>query len=227
MDTSTASTDERAEHTEQIMRCFKSVYLGAFNERNLGAERTKKMRKKLEQMEQRLTKYPDALIKSLQQACFHGTVRRAMEIYALISNGSHNASTIDEYLAFRPHLSDNTEISDTVAILRGLRHYRQLPRMDSYGEAPDSVQEQIVALIKSAGTIINVDSFQTDQPRNPLVRESGAVMLKEDDLIELVMARPSEAVRIAEIVIERDTHDAELIAAVLDTASPSLSTGVL
>lgn len=56
--------------------------------------------------------------------------------------------------------------------------------------------------------------------------DSGKRILR-DDIIELLSRRPDDALRIAALVIERQSHDNGLIEDVLDSASSPVSEGVL
>jgi hypothetical protein len=56
--------------------------------------------------------------------------------------------------------------------------------------------------------------------------DSGKRILR-DDIIELLSRRPEDALRIAALVIERQSHDNDLIEDVLDSVSSPVSEGVL
>jgi len=211
MDTCIASADERIEKIDHLLRHIKADKLGGHNEEDLSPAYLARLNSKLEQIKQQLSSYPDQLINGLHQALLHGDELLTNELSLLISNGNHGSAAVHEHLKFRPHLSPDTDLSTVHSMIRGLRRYTQLPQMENYADAPADVQAQVIALLKVAEA----------------VEASYVLNHNGNNLVELIMIRPSEADRIARIILDRQTMDTALIASILDSAAPSLSNGII
>jgi hypothetical protein len=169
-----------------------------------------RLRQKLAQIKNQLTGYSEQLLNGLHQTILHRGMF-ASELYILISNGNHSAAAIHEHMTFRPHLSLDTDLSTVHGMIRGLHQYPQLPQTENYAEAPADVQAQVIALLKVAEAL--EVSYVLDTSCN--------------NLIELVLNRPSQADRIVDIIRDRETMDAKFITSILDSPAPSLSNGIL
>lgn len=159
--------------------------------------------------------------------------------------------TVHEYLTFKPVLQQKTSsIIDGMALVRALHDYKQLPVMDSYGDADQETQEQIAALLTVAQGLLDKYKYhqretlgaapisgshsQGKQPAIPNPLEFGIplyvewnVRLVGDDLISLIMEQPENAEAISKVIVQDGINDAALLREIFDSETPALRSGLL
>lgn len=128
--------------------------------------------------------------------------------------------TLREHVAFFPYFH---HLNHTIAkdMVRSLHRYRQLPLSLDLSSEGDEVLFRCVALlvVMEGATRLELDLvFRNEDP--PFV-------LKDDRLVELVLAHSGDAGRIAGFIRDRETADPDLIEAMLTTEAPALGDGLL
>lgn len=226
MDTITALDAERTKKIEQFIDLVKEEKLDPFDPEEMESEITDHVEFELALVREKLNKCPNHLINSLYEEIMHGDPDFSSDLITLIGAGNNSLADVHEFLVFRPHLNPDTGFGTILSILRPLHLYTQLPEVENYAETSAEVQAQIIALLKVTEAIegrgINDRSSVT-----PINFIQGMTMLSGDDLIRLVLNRPSDADHIARIIIDRNTQDPAFITMILDSGAVSLSSGAI
>jgi hypothetical protein len=149
------------------------------------------------------------------------------------------AYLVNEAFAFAPLIRKTLRYVNSVKIastIGAIHHYKpHLPDMEDYSDAPDSVKDQITALIIVADILehefVSVN-HSLDDRRLPIVvtrdQHAGLCFLIDgDDLTRYVIDHPDKAQQIAAIVVERYTGDVSIIESILHADAPALSNGNL
>jgi hypothetical protein len=172
----------------------------------------------------------DRLIHDIHRAIIIDEKPYSHELFALLSF-RRTPVEIHEYLAFRPLLPNVMRVEHFQSLIAPLHKYASLPAMGNYGEAPDVMLKSIAALLTVTHRLhlITNDLPIEQVERLPVkydyvLRE---VMLTDDALVRLVLDHPGDAERIADIIIDRQATDPELISTLLTTESPALGDGII
>lgn len=171
-------------------------------------------------------KYQADLVAQLVEAISDETL--PYNVSVLISYGE-DSNYIREALCFYPHIKTKSAYLADV-FLKSLRHYPQLPNVPDYSSADELTRKQCIAImiatdiIHSRMAIRDRVSFLTPKhsPAGDAVQ-----MITGNGLVELLMDKPDDAHRIAEIIVTRATGDAELIKSILNHETPVLADGIL
>lgn len=167
-----------------------------------------------------------------------------LELLRALLAHNNSPTVINEYVSYS-HLF--VRGIHWATLLGALRHYPQLPKMDDYSMATGVVREQTEALITVAQRLISVTSYRraievktgslppqhtlplrfTKPHHYAIAREVSAEVIVGDDLVQLIMDNPSAAIRIAMLILDRNTTDVEFIASAIVNASPAVADGVL
>jgi hypothetical protein len=228
MDPSSAPVDKRTEKIDQLMHHVNIDQLDYLDEEERVPEVLEDLRCKLEMIEQNISGYPDQLLNGLHQEIIHGDPDSefAGDLLTLIGSGNYSVADVHEYLIFRPRLNPDTGFGTIRSILGALHHYAQLPELENYAEASAEDQAKIIALLKVTEAM-EEHPLNDHSSNHPLIGVRGMTMLSGEDLIQLVLSRPSDADRISRIIIDRKILDTTFITSVLDSGAPALSSGVL
>jgi hypothetical protein len=183
-----------------------------------------------ERIESTLTGYPDDLLTKLDHHFAndsHGTYFTAM---AIDKKATH--SFVNEVIAFGSNFqTDSTELAH--CLIRSLHHYEQLPSMEDYSLAPKEVQTQCIAILAVTEALddhayFNDVALPIKYTPSAGDNDSDHTLLQGDDLIALILERPLDSDEIADIIIERQTSDVELIREIMSQDdSKALNSGIL
>lgn len=140
----------------------------------------------------------------------HGPYFTAMAI-----DKKETPSFIREMMTFGSRFqTDSTELAS--CMIRSLHRYEQLPHMEDYSLAPKEVQAQCIAILTVTEALDDHAYFNDVALPLKYTTSTGEMdndytLLQGEDLIGLILEHPDEADTIADIIIERQTSDTELI----------------
>ena len=137
-------------------------------------------------------------------------------------NSGRPENEIREGLCFFPHIKEEAA---TAAVARqmvnSLHDYHQLPKTDDLSAESEEVREQCIALLKvmcACWCSGSVKHFGKD---------GMSFALADDSLVDFVMANPDKGGLIAGVIAERGVADVKMLAEMIGSESPSLSSGLL
>lgn len=172
--------------------------------------------------------YPEDLINKLLEASH--TSDDWAELANLIMD-REPAPIMSEIIHFFPSLHTESLYSALV-YFKSMHHYPQLPPVEDFSKADQHTQEQYKAILTVMEALDDdMEIFPNPQPL-PLsftqnVNNEDVLVIDAPVIVALIMERPHESKRIAQIIIERRTRDAALIAMILDDTNPTLAEGNL
>lgn len=153
-----------------------------------------------------LCDYPDELIDRLSELMFSNFhVWDDFCRYVLTDNKRNNQQTVNEMLCFMgPFVAELNMRYLSGTIPRLLRGYECLPHMDDYSKSPEGLREQCEALLLVS---IAIDTTLHGEAKTPFTKDDQT--LRDQRLVDLLMARPELADTIARAVEEREIADFE------------------
>lgn len=176
----------------------------------------------------------DYLIENLEahDADFLANLQREMGngndfIPSTLVNDHETKEYINEVLRFADHTGQET-FPETCALIRSLHLYPQLPNYPDFSEAPEEVQEQCIALMKTANAVANFSSDAGKELETVAVPEREDVfVLRDDALVQAVLAAPENAERLITVIEEQRTGRFAVIDAYLNGGTSPMVSGVL
>jgi hypothetical protein len=124
-------------------------------------------------------------------------------------------------------LRPDSEANDLEPVVNGLARHFGAGRDYLHG-VTDEERASSLALVTVITTVGDGDHLVIDDPDNEGPGGARrAFFLRSEELAELVMANPERAEEIAEIINDRDSDDAEMVAAVLGLGNRALREGML
>lgn len=187
-------------------------------------------KKKADRIKATLAAYPEALVAKLDDKF----AKKDHGVYALataVENGE-TPSFVGEAMEFGQYFqTDSVELAN--CMIRSLHQYKQLPSMEDYSLAPKDVQEQCNAILTVTEALDNHAYFNDVALPLKYTPSTGGMsndytVLQGDDLIALILERPRDAETIADLIIERQTGDAELLREIITQEdSKALNPGIL
>lgn len=168
---------------------------------------------------QTLKMYPDSLLERLDHTQATNSVAFARIVRIAITKGAGEKS-VRECLFFLDDLDASSYYAarDQIA---ALHRYTQLPETDDFSQESDELKSQCRALIAVQRACSNLDEDDVFR------LESGAFVIDDDDLVELILANPDKASQIADFIRERKSIDTALIADVIASDASALGSGTL
>lgn len=135
------------------------------------------------------------------------------------------ASRVRECLMFlRLDLAHPMSIEKHIA---GLRYYEQLPESRDYSQEDERTREIVTAIV-SFTAMLDATLEHFDNP--PLVSvgmDEVFPMIRDERIVDLIIAHPEKATAMAELIIERRNGDYELVRQMVESESLPLTTGLL
>jgi hypothetical protein len=127
---------------------------------------------------------------------------------------------------------DSTGMHKAMSFVRALHHYPQLPQVDDYSTADEKTKQACRGLMALTSQLMEArrDFDSDNQPVAGIAHDYdnyNTPVIQDEGLVQLVVDRPEDAQRIAEVAIARVTTDAQTIISVMDYDIKSLSSGVL
>jgi hypothetical protein len=168
---------------------------------------------------QTLKKYPDALLERLEQTRVTTSEGFFRIVRAAITKGT-GPETVSEYLFFL----DDLDVSSYYAArdhISSLHQYTQLPESKDFSNESDELKSQCRALLAVQRACTNLDEVEVFR------LESGAFVIDDDDLVELILKNPDKSIQIADFIRERESIDVALIAEVIVSDASALGSGTL
>lgn len=178
-----------------------------------------------------LDSYSDDLLDRLA-AAFKPRTQIASAIGLMVYHGESEAF-VREFAKFGGMVPDETTgMHMTISFIRALHMYPQLPQVEDYSTADEKTQEACRGLIQLSLRLRD-ERNRFDSDNQPITTHDHdydnymTLTVASSELVQLVIDRPEDAGRIADIAVDRATTDAKAIASVLDYDTKSLSSGVL
>lgn len=142
-------------------------------------------------------------------------------------NGGYNHNVINDTLHFH-RKTGATDYLRTIADVSALNYYGAVNQHIDLSSADEHVQQQCIALMKFAKLI---DTFPEEGP-SPFLEYHDDLhydlrVIKDDQLERLIVDRPDDVERIAEIVLKHRTSNAAAINGILEGAFPPVAEGYL
>lgn len=194
----------------------------------LSSDEQEGLHKRLESCAYELATFSDDLLDRVHQELVVNKTKLGVELINILLD-EYNSKTIHDHLVFRPALK-NSSAHEARLLIRSLRDHTLLPTVDNYTDCDPLITKQAAAILIVTERLYSHynESRRVGSPATwvPLLISNG-VRLQFPPIIKLVLSTPESADQIADIMISRETTDAQLIKSILNSDSPSLSNGVL
>jgi len=181
-------------------------------------------------------------------------VRHRTAFLRMLSDPKHpeTGNTVHEYLTFNTVIQQtaHNNVMDGLALIRSLHDYKQLPVMDSYGDADQETQKQVTALLtvtqdlldkykdhqrKILASIVggknrwnhHPDDLPTPMQLGIPIDTKNNISLVGDNLISLIVEQPENAEAISRIIVKEGINDSALIREIFESNTPSLRDGLI
>lgn len=124
---------------------------------------------------------------------------------------------LNELITYRDSFSNGTDQDFREEAVQKLHQCAEIPEMDDYSLADEETQAEIRRLLKSAEKFY-AEYYDPDDNQNIIIGEG---------MRKFIADNPDQLDRIDEIMIERQTEDPEVVNSILNSQTPSISSGIL
>ena len=167
-----------------------------------------------------LNSYPDELLKRLRESQLDNVPGFGLVMLG-ITRGT-KADEVNEQLCFFRELDDCVYYT-AYHLVTSLHHYDQLPDSRDYSRESEEVRSQCSALIMVEKSCIDMghdDDAVFDHSK-------GEYVLKDQRLVELVMAHSDKAVLLSDFIRSHRTLDMEILTEFMNGEAKALGAGLL
>lgn len=171
-----------------------------------------------------LSSYPDEVLVLLERALKSASRSSRAALCRMIQRKA-DPIRVHECARFLPDLWSEQAMNSLDSIL-SLHEYSQLPDVPNFALADEKTQQQCIALMNVTETVDGYHDFVMDMPMRWVGVDSLPV-ITDEKLVDLVLANPDKARMITEFIADRKSLDYEQLKELVETDSPSLSSGLL
>jgi hypothetical protein len=132
---------------------------------------------------------------------------------------------VHECAKFLPDLWSNQAMNSMESIL-SLHEYSQLPDVPNFALADEKTQQQCIALMNVTETIDGLHDFVKDTPMKWTGKDLLPV-ITDERLVDLVLENPDKARMITDFMAARQSVDYDALRELVNSGTPSLSSGLL
>lgn len=168
-----------------------------------------------------LEDYSDELLGKLDEA--RSDLAPGLRLVGTSLSRGETENDLSEQLYFFREL-DGSMYYAARHLVDSLHHYPQLPASVDYSKESDEVRAQCSALIAVGRVSSNLGGYGVDEVFDS---SKGEYVLRDERLVELVLAHSDKAVLISDFIRSRRTLDVDVLTEFVSSESKALSTGLL